>query len=62
MGDKLNTREVAKHFGVSLYQVNYAISTRRLKAKKWGHIYTIDSDDLPDRWPVLRRGRRRRGE
>ena len=59
MGKKLNTREVAKKYGVSLYQVNYAISTRRLKAKKWGHIYIIDEDDLPETWPILRRGRRR---
>lgn len=59
MGKKLNTRQVANRYGISMYQVIYAIITRRLKAEKWGHIYVIDEEDLPEQWPILRRGRRR---
>lgn len=58
MGNILNTRQVAKRYNVSLYQVNYAITTHRLKAEKWGHIYVVYEKDLPDTWPILRRGRR----
>lgn len=59
MASKLNTREVANRYKVSVYQVNYAINTGRLKAEKWGHIWVIDEADLPDQWPILRRGRRK---
>lgn len=62
MGNNLNTRQVAERYGISMYQVHYAISTKRLKAVKWGHIYVIKEEDLPERWPIIRRGRRRKGE
>ena len=57
----LNTREIARMYGVSLYQVHYAILTGRIKAQKWGHIYVVYEKDLPDKWPVFRKGRGRRG-
>lgn len=51
----LNTRQVAKIYGKSQWQVSYAFAQGHFpQAKKIGDfMWLIDKKDLPVKWPVV---------
>lgn len=55
----LNTHEVAKLYGVEYRSVLYAVSQKKLKAKKYGWVWLFDEKKLPKEWPI--REKRKKG-
>lgn len=59
----MNARQVGKLYGKSPYQVVYAFSKGYVPGatKLGGFMWVIDERDLPVTWPIVGRGRKKRG-
>jgi len=59
MKDIMTTAEVAKKYDVSVREVLYAVTVGKLEGQKVGWIWLFVTADLPDKWPVRKKKKRK---